>query len=279
MLEKFIKLKAFADRRGSGGGPNILDKNGIIKQEYLPEGFPYKSGVDDAVILPTVTLEPIPDMDGQMAIADVLEILVGEEYTVNWNGTEYKTKCVMPNVSGEEAEFYAGALGNVGLLGGEMTEEPFLIVAIVKEAVADVGIGALVFPIDGSASATVSITGFKGKFQKIDNGYIDLDSDVVVVDLYLTGHATSGGYESNYTPDEILEAIHSGKDVKIYFADNSEVDVRTVFTVESFSGNSASFISFETGSTEKLYIRYIRMKPNDQVPFTLYRAEVALVVK
>jgi hypothetical protein len=257
---------------GGGGGADLLDENGIIKQEYLPEGFPYKSGDDNAVILPTVTLEPIPDMDGQMVIADVLEVIVGEEYTVNWNGTEYKTKCVsMPDAAGEEAAFYAGALGNVGALGGDITDEPFLIIAVAKEAVAEAEVGAVVFPIDGSTSATISITGFKGKFRPIDNMYLRTGPETVIVDLRQTDR-----FESSYTPEEILDALLSGKDVKIYYEESFGAGIYTIFSAETFTKTMATFSRIETGYTDTLYIEYFNIRPKDPVPIKFYRATVAI---
>jgi len=275
MLEKYIKLKAFADRRGSGSGPDILDENGVIKQRYLPKGFPYRSGVDDAVILPEVTLEPNPDMDGQMVIADALEIVIGEEYTVNWNGIEYKTKCVsMPDAVGEEAEFYAGALGNVSALGGDITEEPFLIIAVEKEAVEDVGVGAIVFPIDGSTSVTISITGFKGKFQPIDNMYLRTGPETVIVDLRQTNN-----FEGSHTPEEILYALLSGKDVKIYYEESFGTGIYTVFSAETFTKTMAIFSRIVTGYTDTLYIEYFNICPTDPVPIKFNRAEVTLITR
>ena len=146
------------------GGPNVLNDSNIIKQEHLPDGFPYS---EVAEILPSETIEIDPDA-GMGYIFTPFALTLGGEYTVTWNGTEYS--CV-----GQEYDFEGiptVALGNVGAMtGGDMTEEPFVIINLDADIAAALGgVHGVVADLYGSASATIAISGTV--ITKIDATYI-----------------------------------------------------------------------------------------------------------
>lgn len=120
-------------------------------------------------ILPETTVEINPDEGAGVLLWPVLELEVGEEYTVTWNGVEYKTVGVDGAALGEGGV----VLGNFGQLTGEGdTGEPFVLMAAPPEMVADIGFAIMVAPLDGSASATVSIYGKTKIIHKLDSKYL-----------------------------------------------------------------------------------------------------------
>ena len=139
-----------------GGGAAVLNDKGIIKQEHLPEGYPYplKAG---GVILPETVPVFMEDM-GAFVIMDGIDASMfteGESYTVNWNGTEYKTSALAVNDDGMEAII----LGDAGALQGEpVSGEPFMIMILSAEAQAAMGVAGMIMAIDGSETVIMSIS-------------------------------------------------------------------------------------------------------------------------
>lgn len=124
-------------------------------------------GTETKVILPETTGEFVAEMEG-VPIFDVLSVEVGKTYTVKWNGTEYVCTAQLP----PSASTMRGAvLGNLGLVtGGVSTGEPFMIMCFGADSAAEMGIGGLAAPLDGSETVTLSIT-YNG-IKKIDGKYL-----------------------------------------------------------------------------------------------------------
>lgn len=148
---------------GSGGGADLLNADGVIKQEHLPGGYPYVDFVQGEALGST---NYSVDEDGMALLNSTAKIIVGEEYTVNWNGTEYVCVAVDSAVMGEPG---GGVLGNVGALTGEnATDEPFIILIPPADSeTALAGIGVIAVPLDGTATGTVSIEGQIPKYTPI----------------------------------------------------------------------------------------------------------------
>ena len=141
---------------GGGSGADLLNENGVIKQEHLPEGFPYPSeGVK--VILPETTPTFNEDMGGFMIMSgiDASMLIESESYTINWNGTDYTSTAMLMIDNGVNAI----VLGDMGAMEGTPTTgEPFVIIILDAEGQASMGMAAMIMPIDGSASVTLSIS-------------------------------------------------------------------------------------------------------------------------
>lgn len=142
----------------------LLNNNGIIKQEHLPDGFPYS---EFAEILPSETIEIDPDA-GMGFIGTTFALVVGGEYTVTWNGTEYS--CIGQEYSMDSIP--AVAIGNIGAItGGDATEEPFVIINFDADTAAALGgVYGVLIALDGSASATIAISGTQ--ITKISAAYL-----------------------------------------------------------------------------------------------------------
>lgn len=225
-----------------GGGADLLNENGTIKQQYLPDGFPYKDGK----VMPILTnAKPVDMGEGQFAFLETIELVDGRTYTVNWNGTEYE--CICKYITGEADAFYV--LGFIGVLTGDTSdgvEFPFVIAAVPPEYAAEAGVGGLVMPLDGSTDITLSISGFVGTIQKIDPVFLP-DSDTVVISVpWICDSSNSGKLPMH--GDEILELIRKGKNVIIRGEDvvvNRIEDYRFVSYDNGFI--TFQYISFEQG--------------------------------
>lgn len=120
-LTPITRMEKFLKQFGGGGGGGSVPKP--LTYDYMPEGYPKKS-------VQTVTLLEeqefafalIGDV-GQYAfpLTEALEVVEGQTYTVNWDGTEYE--CVgfafnsMPMI---------GNLSIFSLSESDDTGEPFL---------------------------------------------------------------------------------------------------------------------------------------------------------
>lgn len=247
----------------AGKGSDLLDENGILKQEYLPEGFPYKSG-EDVEILPSTTLTADPE-SGVFTIPN----------TINTSGLSVDSKCVVRfEVAGEAFEYEVTAkeapengdglkwvLGNMGLLVDEAedTGEPFLIAILTPEAAAETGAGGMMaygFPVE---SLTVSISGFKGTFATIDPGYLPAGHETIIVET--SGEFGAEDFTATHTAKQIQLLLNKGKNVVIDYRkddivyrytlakrydigaqvfccvdhDGAKIMVRSIFTRSNFS--------------------------------------------
>ena len=147
-----------------GSGADLLNEKGVIKQQHLPENFPYKEG-EESVILPETTVEII---DSSASLPNLINLRVGQKYTVIWNGVEYKC----------EGQDYVGmgcAVGNFREMTEVDTGEPFFITAVYPESFDEVGIGVSILALskipDGT-QVTLSISGKTETITKIGMEYL-----------------------------------------------------------------------------------------------------------
>ena len=139
------------------GANAIIETNGEIKRcpssgggsvpkpltyDYMPEGYPTKTMQTTTLMEEQAVAFALMGDAGQYAavLPSPLEIVEGQTYTVNWDGTEYECVCVVVES--------IHALGNLSILGiGDDTGEPFLY-ASHEMAFAT---------LDTSASHTISV--------------------------------------------------------------------------------------------------------------------------
>jgi len=124
------------------------------------------------VTVDTVLAETSPafiEYAGQFILTDPILVITGEEYTVNWNGTEYTCVCGEFDVEG----VMTPVLGNLSAIGiGDDTGEPFLIMIAPDEFAAEAGFTAAIQPLDGSTELTISIAGTVEIVHKLPQKYI-----------------------------------------------------------------------------------------------------------
>ena len=207
----------------AGAGSGLLNEQGIIKKEYFPAGFPYKSGAD-VEILPSTTL--VRDPDSYVFVIP---------NTINTSELSADAKCVVRfEVAGEASKYEVTAkeapengdglkwvLGNTGLLDDEAedTGEPFLIGLYAQEVAAETGIGGIMGASLAVESLAVSIAVFVGAFALIDSMYLPPhDPETIVVTV--TGTFIVGSQQNNitstHTYDQIMELLDNGKNVVLH---------------------------------------------------------------
>lgn len=262
-----IKVKAENVIGGTGGEADILNADGVIKQEHLPEGYPYKT-VEEGYILPAV--QPIfnEEMGGYVLANDLSAIVAGETYTVNWNGTDYTSKAILF----ETEEVSQLILGDVGALsGGESTGEPFLIAVSSEELIENAGISAIIVPLDGASDISISIKGLITVYKKMENEYINLqwmpeivcaDNENSSTDVYsYSGEGNNFPPNLEYTNSNIFHAF--AKVIVRYTKGGIEHEYK-VERKEKFFAGSVTMAYFGNGAL------YDTALPNTGEPFVIY---------
>lgn len=134
---------------------------------------PFYSTFEQAQILPAC--QPVFMEDEQIfALLDPVSIPAGTVCTVTWNGTDYTT-------TAQDVSDYAGAdavaMGSLDLMwpdsGFAGNGEPFVIVALDPSVAAQMGVGAMILPVDGSTDLTVSISGNVENITPIPKKYLE----------------------------------------------------------------------------------------------------------
>lgn len=106
-------------------------------------------------LLPETTVEFDPDSGLAPLPVDPPELTVGETYIVTWNGTEYEC---LGQAYEEEGTYIGVGIGDIGAItGGDSTGEPFVLLVVDPSMVEELEASSVVFAMDGSTSATVSI--------------------------------------------------------------------------------------------------------------------------
>jgi hypothetical protein len=221
-----------------------------IAHKYLPAGYPY---AEPTVFLPET--EPVfsADMGGFIIMSglDADMFIVGQSYTVNWNGTNYETRAQLSSDNGMNAII----LGDMGAMQGvPTTGEPFVVMILDAAAQAAMGIAAMVIPIDGSASVTLSIIG--EILTPVDAKF--LPNATVFVDVYGTIGGTYANSDSekpeniskqSHTNAEILALAKMGKNVIIRNYDSETGTAFKCYNLSEVDFTFASFTNAYFGST------------------------------
>ena len=133
-------IDAIIAKKLCGGGGGSVPKP--LTYDYMPEGYPKKS-------VQTTTLMEEQELAFSLVngaiygaiMSTALDIVGGQTYTVNWDGTEYERVCID---NGKVVY-----LGNASIMGsGADTGEPFLYASYKKMFVT----------LDTSASHTIGVT-------------------------------------------------------------------------------------------------------------------------
>jgi hypothetical protein len=196
-----IPAKYIPGGAGGGSGADLLNADGIIKQEVLPEGYPY---VSESEILPEAAEWQFSEDLGGFITTGYFELSAEETYTVNWNGIPYP--CVAYLI---DTGFF---LGNMGALGGDDTGEPFALIVSSEAEVTASGVGAACIPLDNSVDFTVSVVG--NKTVALEKKYLPKECSVVY--FYELVENNDGIY-INTTFDEIYNHYTNKDDVVLRY--------------------------------------------------------------
>ena len=142
-LEPVTRMEMFLKQYGGGGGGGGSVPKPLTF-DYMPEGYPSKS-------VQTTTLMEEQEVaftssNGRYAVqlTNAFEVVDGQTYTVNWDGTEYECVCSVFNSM--------LVLGNLSIMGaGNDTGEPFVYGYYIEQAV------GMFATLDTAASHTISV--------------------------------------------------------------------------------------------------------------------------
>lgn len=220
-------------------------------------------------LLPETTVEIDPEGGQGYLTEPVLSVKKGEEYTVTWNGTEYK--CVAQEVTQDGVTGIV--LGNPVAVGGADSGEPFVILCASAEQAAHAGVSIIIIPLDGSTSVTFAIKGNVEIVHPLDAKYIgNLRGQKEILLNLNTG-------ECNVPFSEVL-AMEPGEiqaSLRVEGSKNTDgaIPVYSVFgvtkNVAEFNGILYSSISFN------VYIdvngAYSGLVPENSVPCSIRKYE------
>lgn len=130
-----------------GGKDESYIEPSQVKDMYYEEG-------GEIYLTASYSSEEIAASEGMLPIISMTPLTIGETYTVNWNGVEYTCVGEMYDEDGMSGV----VLGNLGAItGGASTGEPFVIVSIAPQYIAEFGAAGAIIPLDGSQVVNVSI--------------------------------------------------------------------------------------------------------------------------
>ena len=127
----------------AGGGGGSVPKP--LTYDYMPEGYPTKS-VQTTTLMEEqeVAFVPSEENEYKAMITNAFEVVEGQTYTVNWDGTEYECVGIVAQSN--------YTLGNLAIVGpGSDTGEPFVYAYNTKHA------QGMFFTLDTAASHTISV--------------------------------------------------------------------------------------------------------------------------
>lgn len=240
-------LTLAAARAGKGGGS---------ASKYKQPDWGAETAIVD--LLPETELTVMEEVGAALLMQEVT-LTEGNVYTVNFNGTEYDCTAVHgDNMSGV-------ALGNVGAMleGMPVTDDPFIFMAISEEDRENfAGACAMVVPLDGSTTFTLSIKGEKAEIHTIPAEYIQK-----VEPLYVQAN----GSTSTVSCKKIVECIKAG--IPVFFLTGVDGVAGTVaLNLSMFTDDYVTFTGIRSYGT-KIRIHVIAIDKNNDVTERTYEIQ------
>ena len=186
---------------GGGGGSSVPKP---LTYDYMPEGYPTKA-------MGTVTVMEEQELAFASAgngayissLSTALEIVVGQTYTVKWDGTEYECVCYAFNSM--------PTLGNLSMTGaGDDTGEPFIYIKGNGDSV-----GSSFGTLDTSASHTISVKTTEEVITPIAEKFLPATA-------LITGSIFDNTFSSEFTNNELYAILLDGKQIVFYSTDANE---------------------------------------------------------
>ena len=212
---------------------NVVPKP--LTYDYMPEGYPTKS-VQTTTLMEEREVAFLLNNNVYVAqITNPPEIVEGQTYAVNWDGTAYECVCIFANS--------ARTLGNLSFIdNGNDTGEPFLYVYLGKQ-----GGGRFITP-DTSASHTISV-------ERIEKTVTPMAEEFLPATAFITFDSSTNTYNSDLTNDELHARLLDGKQIVLYTTDGNQYLYLTKWTKLSsgridlaFAGEAYS-VSLNTDGT------------------------------
>ena len=196
--------KSYTNQHGGGGGGGSVPKP--LTYDYMPEGYPTKS-VQTTTLMEEQQVAFKLNKDVYAAqITNAFEIVEGQTYTVNWDGTEYECVGVISN------SMYL--LGNLSIAGmGDDTGEPFVYGYNRKQAI------GMFLTHDTSASHTISVKTTGEIFTPMAEEFLPAGVGTTAL---ITYDLDTNTYSADLTNDELYKRLLDGKQIVLYTTDGNE---------------------------------------------------------
>ena len=188
---------------------NKLNKGSFLyindeeKAEWgYPEGYPKKSVQTTTMMEEQEVAFTLSGGRYTAQLTNAFEVVGGQTYTVNWDGTEYECVCV---ISGS---IYI--LGNLPIVGmGDDTGQPFVYGYDARRAVG-------MFATNGtSASHTISV-------KTAGETVTPMAKEFLPATALITYDLDTNTYSADLTNDELYERLLDGKQIVLYTTDGNE---------------------------------------------------------
>lgn len=201
------------------GANAIIETNGEIKRspssgggsvpkpltyDYMPEGYPTKA-MGTVTLLEEQALAFTSASNGayMSPLSTALEIVVGQTYTVNWDGTEYECVCFAFNL--------IPSLGNLSIAGaGDDTGEPFIYIKGNSGSV-----GSTFGTLDASASHTISV-------KTTGEIVTPMAEEFIPATALITYDSSTQTFSSSLTNNELRKRLLSGKQIIFHGVSTNE---------------------------------------------------------
>ena len=182
-------IDAIIAKKLCGGGGSVPKP---LTYDYMPEGYPKKS-VQTTTLMEEqeVAFEFNPEVSTYSArLTSAFEIIEGQTYTVNWDGTEYESVCSALNSR--------LVLGNPSIGGGNTdTGEPFAYSS------------GTFLTLDTSASHTISV-------KRIEKTVTPMAEEFLPSAALITYDSNTRTYSSDHTNNELYKILLDGKQIVLH---------------------------------------------------------------
>ena len=230
------------------GANAIIETNGEIKRcpssggssvpkpltyDYMPAGYPSKS-VQTTTLMEDQAVEFTSGADAYFTqLTNPLEIVEGQTYTVNWDGTEYKCVCSTFNS--------IPVLGNLSIMGvGDDTGEPFVYANFPNSS------GAF-NTIDTSASHTISVKKIVKTVTPMAEEFLPSGVTAAIENAQTTSENAKNTADKS---KEVLDGVFSSVatftfDKQTSGRDTFKFNAYDYYKISDFNPSPADVISFE----------------------------------
>ena len=208
--------------------------------DYMPEGYPKKTmGAVTVMEEQELKFASIGNGIYVASLRSPFEIVEGQTYTVNWDGTEYECVCVI-TPSGP-------VIGNLSIMGADNdTGEPFLCAENNREAKIEF------YTLDTSASHTISV-------KTTEEIVTPMTEEFLPAGAVITYNSNTSTYSSELNYNELYERLQSGQPVMLHHTVSAEYEYLTKWRNSSagkinlaFGGGNYSVSLLPDGSFEVL---------------------------
>ena len=211
-LQPVTRMEFFLKAYGGGGSSGGGSVPKPLTFDYMPEGYPTKTVQTTTLMEEQQVAFTLSNGVYMAPITNALEIVDGQTYTVNWDGTEYE--CVGVVIESQPV------LGNLSFVDkGSDTGEPFVYTYNTKRHT------GMFATLDASASHTISVKTTEEIVTPMAEEF--LRKDVIV---NIVGEEQGGGGNTyllfDKTDEEINNALNNGSTVKLnYYGSNLQYDL------------------------------------------------------